>query len=65
MHITEVMLKFEQSSSTAQNASKTISELLQKSKMPFRKYFGKDAMFIRIFTWLGLQGVLKNQFIKK
>lgn len=64
-HMKGVMRKFEKSATTPQKASKAIFVLLQKDKMPYKKYFGTDASFIRIINWLGLVGLIKGQFIKK
>jgi hypothetical protein len=61
-HMNKVMLGFEKSAATAQQAAKSVSILLKKDKLPTKKYFGTDAMFIRAFTWLGVTGLLKGQF---
>jgi short-subunit dehydrogenase len=64
-HMIQVMQRFEKSASPVNKASIAIYRLLKKEHMPLRKYFGTDAMFIRFLSWLGLQGVLKNRFVKK
>ncbi len=64
-HMGEVMQRFENGTATPQNAAKVISKLLLKEKMPVRKYFGTDAKFIKALTWLGLEGILKNRFVKR
>jgi short-subunit dehydrogenase len=65
LHMNAVMRNFQKSSATPQQGAKAISRLLQKNKMPLRKYFGADAKFIGILMWLGLADLLKNQFVVK
>jgi short-subunit dehydrogenase len=64
-HMHKVMHGFEKSSATTQQAAKTVSHLLRNDWLPTKKYFGADAMFIKIFSWLGLTGLLKGQFTAK
>ena len=64
-HMHKVMHRFEKRSAPANQAAKTVSKLLRNNRLPVKKYFGKDAMFIKIFTWLGLTGLLKRQFTAK
>jgi short-subunit dehydrogenase len=64
-HMNKVMHGFEKNSATAQQAAKAVSKLLRNERLPMKKYFGADAMFIKIFTWLGLTGLLKGQFTTK
>jgi hypothetical protein len=64
-HMIQVMQRFEKSASPVNKASIAIQRFLEKENMPLRKYLGMDARFIGIFTWLGLQGLLKNQIVKK
>jgi short-subunit dehydrogenase len=64
-HMNNVMRGFEKSSVAPQQAAKTISKLLRKEKLPMKKYFGADTMFIKIFIWLGLTGLLKGRFTTK
>ncbi len=64
-HMNAVMQGFDKRAGATQKAAKKIVSLLAPNKMPLKKYFGTDAAFIRIFTWLGLQGVLAKQFSVK
>jgi len=64
-HMNSVMQSFDKSAAPAKKAAKKIANLLEQNKMPLKKYFGTDSVFIRIFTWLGLQGVLSKQFTVK
>ncbi len=61
----KTMQDFEKSAAPAEKAAATIAKLLESQKMPLRKYFGKDAAFIRTLNWIGLIHVLKGQFVKK
>jgi len=64
-HMQKVMQGFDKSAAPVQKAAQTITNLLRKNKMPLKKYFGMDAGFVRVFTWLGLQNVLSKQFTVK
>ncbi|HZI24410.1 MAG TPA: SDR family NAD(P)-dependent oxidoreductase [Chryseolinea sp.] len=64
-HMHKVMHGFEKSSAPAHQAAKKVSRLLRNDRLPMKKYFGVDAIFIQIFTWLGLTSLLGGHFIAK
>ncbi len=64
-HMQNVMQGFDKSAAPVEKAAQTIAKLLRKNKMPLKKYFGLDAKFVRVFTWLGLQNVLSKRFTVK
>lgn len=64
-HMQTVMRGFDKSAAPVEKPAKVIVNLLAKNKMPLKKYFGMDAKFVRVFTWLGLQGLLSNRFSVK
>lgn len=64
-HMQTVMQGFDKNAAPTAKAAQTIRNLLRKNKIPLKKYFGVDSKFVRVLTWLGLQGVLKNQFTVK
>lgn len=63
LHMQTVMQRFEKNAVPAQRAAKAIAHVLEQNKMPVKKYFGMDAGFVRVFTWLGLQNLLSKQFM--
>lgn len=63
-HMNDVMKRFEKSAAPPEQAAKAIRKLLEKEKMPLKSFFGTDAKFINLLSWLGLTGLLKGQFIK-
>jgi short-subunit dehydrogenase len=64
-HMQTVMQSFDKGSAPVEKPAKVIVKLLSKNKMPLKKYFGMDAKFVRVFTWLGLQNLLSTRFTVK
>ena len=59
----QTMMRFEKSAATAENAAQAVLKLLHKKRPPLKAYFGWDAFFIRTLVYLGMDHLLKNQFI--
>lgn len=59
----KTMTDFENGAAPVEQAAQKIANTLEKGNVGLRLYFGKDALFLRIASWLGLGDVLVKRFV--